>query len=111
MCLEYYWVEENNIHVRTIVHHCTEAIAMKLHRPLREVVSVPNEFSGVLFGNKDREHHVERLSLMVGRKRSWRCCCGALLVLLSIETLIVCISSPLVYHRSCVYILCSIVAK
>ena len=58
MCLEYYFVEENNIHVRTIVRHCTEAIAMK-HRPLREVVSVPNEFSGLLFGNKDRERHVE----------------------------------------------------
>ena len=60
MCLEYYFVEENNIHVRKIVCHCTEAVAMKLHRPFRAVFSVPNEFSGVLFGNEDRECHVER---------------------------------------------------
>ena len=44
MCLEYYFVEENNIHVGTIVCHYTEAVAMKLHRPLRAVLFVPNEF-------------------------------------------------------------------
>ena len=60
MCLEYYFVEENNIHVRTIVRHCTKAVAMKLHRPFRAVLSVPNEFSRVLLGNEDRERHVER---------------------------------------------------
>ena len=61
MYIEYYFVEENDIHVRTkFVHHCTEAVAMKLHRPLREAVSIPNEFSEVLFGNENRECHVER---------------------------------------------------
>ena len=70
MCVEYYFVEENNIHVRTNVCHCTEAVAMKLHRRLREVISIPNEFSGVFFGNEDRKRHVEREILMVGRKCS-----------------------------------------
>ena len=61
MYIEYYFVEENDIHVRTkFVRHCTEAVAMKIHRPLREVVSIPNEFLGVLFGNEDRERYVER---------------------------------------------------
>ena len=111
MYVEYYFVEENNIHVRTNVCHCTEAVAIKLHRRLREVISVPNEFSRVFFGNEDRECHVERETLMVGRKRIWRYCCSALLVLLFVGMLVVRISSPLLDHGACVYILCSVVAK
>ena len=50
MCLEFNCVEQNNIYVRTIVHHYPKKVAMKLHRPLREVVSVPKEFQGYSLG-------------------------------------------------------------
>ena len=95
MCLEFNFVEQNNIDVKTIVHHCTKEVAMKLHRPLREIISVPKEFPGIFFGNEDRKRHVQRKTLMVGRKYSCRCYCGALLVLLCLGTLAIRISSPL----------------
>ena len=95
MCLEFNCVEQSNIHVRTIVRHFSKEVAMKLHRPLREVVSVPKKFPGVLFRNDDRECRLQRKTLTVGRKRSCRCCCGTLLVLSCLEMLAVHISSPL----------------
>ena len=95
MCLEFNCVEQNNIHVRTIVCHCPKEVAMKLHRPLREVVSIPKEFPRILSRNDDRECRLQRKTLTVGRKRSCRCYCGALLVLSCLGMLAVRISSPL----------------
>ena len=95
MCLEFNCVEQNNIHVRTIVRHCPKEVEMKLHRPLREIISIPKEFLGVLFKNDDMERRLQRKILTVGRKRSCRYYCGALLVLSCLGTLAVHISSLL----------------
>ena len=80
----------------------------------QKAVSIPNEFSGYCLETRIGTPCGE-VNPNGGKKTQlalllW-CSFGALLVLLFVGTLTVRISSPLLYHGACVYILCSVVAK